>query len=106
MTLKFAPWSEDPLFELDDVNEGHIWKHKVNVFEVEECFENAYTIKPHKQAKSQPRRYGDRYLVEGITDGGRKLIIIVQHKGAIELRKSNGNMINWFHETPWNPNTT
>ena len=24
----------------------------------------------------------------------------------IELRISKGNMLNWLHETPWNPNAT
>ena len=86
MTLKFAPWGEDPFFEWEEFNEQHIWKHKVNVFEVEECFENAYTIRPHKKAKSQPKKYGDRYMIEGVTDGGRKLIIVLQYKGANVIR--------------------
>ena len=86
MTLKFAPWRGEPLFEWDDANEAEIWKHKVDVFEVLQCFKNQYTVRPHNRARSEPEKYGDRYFVQGRTNGGRKLLIVVQHKGDNQVR--------------------
>ena len=86
MVLKHPPWGDEPLFEWDEFNENHIWRHKVSAFEVEECFDNEHKIRPHKKAKSNPERYGKRYAIIGITNSGRKLIIIVQHKGVNIIR--------------------
>lgn len=36
--------------------------------------------------ESEPAKFADRYVVQGITDGGRKLVIIVQYKGARIIR--------------------
>ena len=30
----------------------------------------------------------------------------ILYNTIIELRKSNNNVISWFHETPWNPRAT
>lgn len=86
MTLKFDPWGDDPLIEWDEFNERKVWAHRVSTFEVEDCFENEHIIRPHKKAKSEPEKYADRYAVIGKTNGGRKLIIIVQFKGANIVR--------------------
>lgn len=80
MTLKYPSWGDKPVFEWDEFNEREIWDHSVRDFEVEECFENDYVVRPHKKARSEPVKYGDRYMVTGSTNGGRKLVVIVQHK--------------------------
>lgn len=86
MTLKFVPWGDNPVLDWDEWNLNEIAKHQVHDFEVAQCFENPHTVSPHKKARSQPERYSDRYMVRGITDGGRRLIIIVQHKGGEWIR--------------------
>jgi len=79
MTLKNPPWGDDPVFIWDEFNQDKIRKHCVRDFEVEQCFENPYDVVPHNKAKSKPEKYGDRYIVMGHSDAGRKLFIIVQH---------------------------
>lgn len=86
MTLKYPPWGDEPEFEWDEDNENHIWRHHISAFELEECFEGDCEISPHKKAKSDPEKYGDRYEVRGSTAGGRKLSIIVQHVGGSLVR--------------------
>lgn len=86
MVLKFEPWGDDPIFDWDEENEQKVWSHGLNAFEVEECFKNAHSTIPHRQAKSQPERYGDRYEIRGMTDARRKLVIIVQYLGANWIR--------------------
>ena len=88
MTLKFEPWGERPTFEWDEHNESKIWAHGIDVFEVEQCFdmENERFVTPHPKAKAEPERYGDRYMVRGVTNGGRKLLIVVQHVGRNIVR--------------------
>jgi uncharacterized DUF497 family protein len=81
-----CPWGEEPLFEWDDANEEKIRAHGVSAFDVEECFENPYRVHRHKKAKSQPEKYADRYVVFGETNGGRKLVVILQHKGGPLVR--------------------
>lgn len=79
MAMK-CPWGEEPQFEWDEHNESKIWEHGLNAFDIEECFDNPYVSRRHKKAGSKPEKYGDRYLVEGRTNGGRKLVVILQHK--------------------------
>ena len=86
MTLRKEPWGETPTFEWNEGNREEIWKHGIRPFEVEECFENERTVIPHRKSGSEPAKYGDRYEVEGVTDGGRLLFIIVQHKGGNKVR--------------------
>lgn len=86
MVLSVVPWDEDIQFEWDEYNEAEIWKHRVTCFEVEECFENRYRLVPHKKAKSDPKKYGDRYQIQGWTNGGRKLFIVIQYKGNNVIR--------------------
>ena len=59
-----------------------------NIFEVEQCFEfeNERFVRPHPKAKSEPEKYGDRFRVRGVTNGGRRLLITVQHVGGNLLR--------------------
>ena len=86
MALTIIPWEDDLIFDWDEHNELEIWKHHVRCFEVEECFENPYRAAPHKKAKSEPEKYGDRYRITGKTNGGRKLFIIIQYKGCNVVR--------------------
>lgn len=86
MTLKYEPWGGEPDFDWDDRNQREIWKHRIRDFEIEECFDNTHVTMPHKKARSESRKYGDRYIVRGMTDGGRKLIIVVQYLGANWIR--------------------
>lgn len=88
MVLKYEPWGSNPRFEWDEYNEAKIWEHGVDVFEVEQCFdmENERFVTPHPKAKSEPVKYGDRYLVRGVTNGGRRLLITVQYVGGNIVR--------------------
>ncbi len=88
MTLKYEPWGENPDFEWDEHNESKIWVHGINPFEIEQCFdaENVRVVIPHAKAKSEPEKYGDRFMVRGITNGGRKLLITVQYVGENIIR--------------------
>lgn len=81
MTLKYEPWDEDPSFEWDEHNAAKIWAHGIEPFEVEQCFEleNERVVIPHVKAKSEPEKYGDRYIIRGVTNGGRRLLITIQH---------------------------
>ena len=86
MVLSFVPWGDDPTFEWDEYNEFEIYKHGVSCFEVEDCFENPYDAAPHKKARSEPLKYGDRYQIKGQTNGGRGLFIIIQYRGGSAVR--------------------
>ena len=86
MVLDIVPWGNGPIFDWDEHNEVEISKHGVTCFEVEECFENPYRAAPHNKARSEPRKYGDRYRIGGQTHGGRRLFVIIQHKGGNVVR--------------------
>ena len=86
MVLKYEPWGDDPVFEWDESNQEKIWGHGIRDFEVEQCFENEREVVPHSKAKSEPRKYGNRYEIRGITHGGRKLFMVVQCKGNNVVR--------------------
>ena len=90
MVLKFEPWGDDPVFDWDEHTEEKFWQHGIRDFEVMECFNNEHFTRPHSKAKSQPEKYGDRFSVQGVTDGGRKLLIIVQYKGGNVVRPVTG----------------
>ncbi len=90
MVLRFAPWGNNPSFDWDEYNEGEFWAHGIRDFEIEQCFENDHVVAPHKKAMSEPEKYGDRYMVRGQTNGGRKLIVIVQYLGANFVRPITG----------------
>ena len=90
MVLKFEPWGDDPLFEWDEYNLKKMWNHRIRDFEVQECFFNEHDTKPHPKAKSCPENYKDRFLVQGVTNGGRKLLIVVEHKGGNIIRPITG----------------
>ena len=83
MTLKDPPWGEDPIIDWDDDILEKFWVHRIRDFEIEQCFENKYRVIPHKQ-------YEDRFVIEGVTDGGRSLLIIVQYKGGNVIRPITG----------------
>ena len=90
MVLKFEPWGEEPVFDWDQHNEEKFWHHAIRDFEIMECFTNEHFTKPHPKANAEPEKYGDRFLIRGVTDGGRKLIIIVQYKGGNVVRPITG----------------
>ncbi len=90
MTLKYEPWGNEPIFEWDKYNEDKFWQHRIRDFEVEACFKNSHDVLPHHKARSEPEKYRHRYVVLGVTDGGRKLRIIVQHKGSTVVRLITG----------------
>ena len=88
MTVKYEPWGNNPDFDWDEHNAAKIWAHGIEIFEVEQCFEfgNERFVTPHPKAKSEPEKYGDRFEIRGATDGGRRLLIIVQHVGRNMVR--------------------
>ena len=88
MVLKYEPWGHNPGFEWDEHNGSKIWEHGIDAFEVEQCFdmENERFVSPHPKAKSWPEKYGDRYIVRGVTHGGKKLLIAVQYLGGNVIR--------------------
>lgn len=59
--------------EWDDFNAGkNLVKHNVSDDEIEQVFENLYVIFKHK-------KYEDRRIILGQTNGGRYLFMSVQH---------------------------
>lgn len=86
VNLKYAPWGYNPLIEWDEYNLEKIWHHGIRRFEIEQCFRNIYFVRPHEKARSQPEKYANRYFIRGVTDGGRKLMIIVEYKGMDLVR--------------------
>ena len=65
-----APYSE---FEWDDFNSGkNLQKHGVSDAEIEQVFENPNVVMRHK-------KYRDRRIVMGVSNGGRYLFLSVQH---------------------------
>ena len=90
MVMKYEPWGDDPIFEWDEDTDEKFWHHKIRDFEVMECFKNAHDTRPHPKSASQFERYGDRFEVRGVTDGGRRLVIYVQYKGANVVRPFTG----------------
>ena len=77
MTLKYEPWGDDPIFDWDEENEEKFWAHKITCIEVEDCLWNEHRTVPHPRAHADPEKYGDRFIIEGITNAGRKLLVIV-----------------------------
>jgi uncharacterized DUF497 family protein len=60
-------------FEWDDYNSGkNLCKHNVTDNEIEQVFKNPYI-------KIQHKKYTDRRLILGRTDGGRYLFMSIQH---------------------------
>ncbi len=65
-------------YKIIEWDEGNVYKneikHRVKYYEIEEAIENeSKCIIPHK-------KYKDRYVLLGITDGGRYLFIVYQEK--------------------------
>lgn len=72
-----GPYSE---FEWDDYNSGkNLQKHNVSDAEIEQIFENPNIVMKHK-------RYSDRRIVMGVTNGGRYLFMSVQHLSQLCCR--------------------
>jgi len=66
-----------PEFEWDEHNEEKLLaRHGVTVVEAEECFGNA----------NSRRRVGDVYLMLGITDAGRLLLLVYEQKAGGMVR--------------------
>ena len=60
-------------FDWDEYNVEKVWQHGVAPEEAEQCFFNPYNIRPHPK-----KRYKDRYIIRGNTNGGRKLFVVFQ----------------------------
>lgn len=88
MVLKYEPWGNDLVFEWDESNESKIGSHGIEAFEVEQCFdrESERFVSPHPKGRAWPEKYGDRYIVRGVTHGGKKLLIAVQYLGENVIR--------------------
>ena len=86
MNMKYAPWGVDPVIEWDEMNEEKVWAHGISAYEVDDCFDNRYFVRPHEKAGSIFSKFKDRYIVEGVTKGGRSLVIIVQYSGNNVIR--------------------
>ena len=69
---KYLEWDEANLYK----NEI---KHGVSVHEIAQCFNNPAFIAPHK-------KYKDRRVMLGRTDGGRYLFIVFQHLSKEKAR--------------------
>lgn len=66
-----------PEFEWDEHNEEKLLaRHGVTVAEAEECFGNT----------NSRRRVGDVYLMLGITDAGRLLLLVYEQKAGGMVR--------------------
>ena len=86
MTLSHLPWDSDAVFDWDEFNQREIWGHGVRDLEVEECFENDHSVIHHPKWKAEPEKYSNRYVVKGVTHGGRKLLIFIDYKGGNFIR--------------------
>jgi hypothetical protein len=65
-----GPYDE---FEWDEYNSGkNIKKHGVSDSEIEQVFDFPNVLFPHK-------KYKDRKIVLGVTNGGRYLFLAIQH---------------------------
>ena len=72
-----APYSD---FEWDEYNSGkNLQKHGVSDEEIEQIFENPNVLMKHK-------RYSDRRIALGVTNGGRYLFMSVQHLSQTRCR--------------------
>lgn len=66
-----------PEFEWDENNEDKLLaRHDVTAAEAEECFAN-----PHGR-----RRTGADFLLLGVTDGGRMLVLVYEQEGSGVVR--------------------
>ena len=66
-----------PEFEWNEHNEEKLLdRHGVSAAEAEECFASA----------SSRRRVGDVYLMLGVTDSGRMLLLVYEQKGGGVVR--------------------
>ncbi|MEK6282134.1 MAG: hypothetical protein AABN95_17395 [Acidobacteriota bacterium] len=75
--MKKLGWDK---FEWDSENKKngnvqHLRDHGIEPQEAEECFFHDYVF------ASDERRFDDVYLLEGKTDRGRKLLLVLQDKG-------------------------
>ena len=70
-----------PEFEWDENNEAKLLdRHGVAAAEAEECFGNA----------NSRRRVGDAYLLLGVTDSGRMLLLVYEQKRGGIVRVFSG----------------
>ena len=71
------PWSYIPTLEWDDDNMGHIARHGVTPWEVEELLlAGGYDVRPHKKRR-KAAKYRNRYVIFGQTLGGRNLVVFI-----------------------------
>lgn len=67
-----------PEFEWDEDNEDKLLvRHNVSAAEAEQCFANRHP---------SPRRIGDDFLMLGITEGGRMLLLVYEQKPSGVVR--------------------
>lgn len=95
MTLSYLPWDRECSFEWDEFNEAEVRAHGVKDYEAEACFENEHHVIRHPKWRSKEKKYKNRYVVRGTTEGGRKLLIYVDYKGGNLLRVVTAWDDNW-----------
>ncbi len=72
-------------FEWDHGNIMEIGKHHVFTYEAEECFFNRHQV---FRNKSKPGRDYETYKLIGISDGGKKLLLIFYLKEKVKDNES------------------
>jgi uncharacterized DUF497 family protein len=72
-------------FVWDEDNSEHLAAHRVQTWEAEELFFNAYVITPNKK-RHGPRRF----RLDGTTDQGRQLRVIFEDLGQNAARIITG----------------
>ncbi len=72
-------------FEWDEHNLSEIYDHRVEYFEAEECFFNHHQVFRNKR---KPGRGYETFKLEGITDRGRKLLLIFYLKDKTSAKRS------------------
>lgn len=71
------PWSPVPSLDWDESNLGHIARHAVAQWEIEELLmAGGYEVRPHKKRR-KGKKYLNRYVVTGQTLGGRNLVVFL-----------------------------
>ena len=80
------PWGDSPLIEWDSCNVEHVADHRVTPWEVDEMIiAGEMTCVRHPKWRKS-KQHARRYLLRGRTLGGRRLLVVIEHKKGRHIR--------------------
>lgn len=90
----WAPWGGEPEIEWDEGNEGHATGHGITRSEIEDLilvgeydwWRHPKHGKQKKGSRSVPNKYWNRFLIRGLSEGGRLMIVVVARVAEKKLR--------------------